>query len=116
MRKLLAFDPTKKKLVLCGYVDKDSFIRNVSSEHFMRVVGGYGIQEIAFKELEKRKVKNVLLKETDTKKNWYSKLSDWMEHGRVADYGHGQQRFLSLNYMLLVQKGGEENGNKEKEK
>ena len=106
MRKLLVFDPAKQKLALCGYVDGNAFIRDVVSyKHFMQIVGGYGIQELAFTELQKRDIKNVMLRETDTGKNWYSKLGDWVDHGKVADYGHGQQRFLSMKYMLLVQKG-----------
>ena len=106
MRKLLVLDPAKEKLVLCGYVNGDTFIRNVVSyKHFMKIVGGYGIQELAFAELEKRDIKNVLLKETDTGKSWYSKLDDWTTNGKVANYGHGQQRFLSMKDMLLVQKG-----------
>jgi hypothetical protein len=115
MRKLLVFDPNKNKLVLCGYVDKDTFLRDVNStRHFMKVVGGYGVQEIAFEELEKRGIKNVLIRETDTKKNWFSKLSDWIDHGKVGDYGHGKQRFLGMKHMLLVNKGGEKYGSKEK--
>ena len=117
MRKLLVKDPTKDKLVLAGFVDGDTFRRHVTSyRHFMKIVGGYGIQEIAFEELQKRKIKNILLEEKDTGKSWYSKLDDWTEHGKVADYGHGRQRFLSMRYMLLVQKGGDKDGSKEKEK
>ena len=102
MNKLLVFDPTKQKLVLCGNVDGDTFIREVNSKkHFMKIVKGYGIQEEAFAELEKRNIKNIKLKETDTNIDWYSELSDWVEHGRVADFGHGPQRFLSTKYMLF---------------
>ena len=105
MNKLLVFDPAKQKLVLCGYVDGDTFLRDVNSKiHFMNVVGGYGVQELAFAELAKRNMQNVILKEVDTNLNWYSKFSDWTEHGKVADYGHGKQRFLSKKYMVVVQK------------
>lgn len=116
MRKLLVQDPKKNKLVLAGFVDKDTFIRHVTSyKHFMKVVGGYGIQEIAFEELQKRNIKNILLEEKDTGIHWYSKLSDWEENGKVADYGHGKQRFLGMKYMLVVNKGGDKDGSKEKE-
>ena len=102
MRKLLAKDPAKNKLVLCGYTDGDMFIRNVHSiKHFMRVTGGYGIQEVGFQEILKRGIEKVLMKETDTKKQWASNIKAWKDNSRVADYGNGKQRFLSLKYMTL---------------
>ena len=101
MKKLLVYDPRKRKLVLCGHVDGNTFIRNVvSRKHFMKIVGGYGIQENAFVELKNREIENILLKEEDTKKTWSSTLSDWEEKGKVADYGNGKQRFLSTKYMF----------------
>lgn len=97
--KLLCYDPTKKKNVLCGEIIGDTFFRWVKPEHFMRVLQGYGIQEIAFQELVGRKVKKIILKETDTSQRWGSEVSDWLKNGKIADFGNGPQRFLSLKYM-----------------
>ncbi len=101
MKKLLVYDPQKRKLVLCGYVNDDTFIRHVNSKkHFMKIVDGYGIQETAFDELRKREIKNILIEEEDTKTSWTSKVDDWKNNGKVADYGNGEQRFLSMKYMF----------------
>ena len=105
MKKLLVYDPGKRKLVQCGYIDEKIFIKPViSRKHFMKVVGGYGIQETAFDELIKREVEDILLKEEDTKVDWISKTEDWERMGRVADYGNGRQRFLATKYMSVVDK------------
>ena len=101
MKELLVYDPGKRKLVLCGYLDGNVFVRNVNSKrHFMNIVQGYGIQENAFDELKKREIEDILIKEQDTKKEWSSKLSDWEDNGKTGDYGNGKQRFLSTKYMF----------------
>lgn len=97
--KLLTFDPAKNKKVLCGELIADTLFRDVEPKHFMQVVQGYGIQEVAFQEAMKRGVKKIVLKETHTGHQWESDIPDWILHGRVADYGHGKQRFLSTSYM-----------------
>jgi hypothetical protein len=97
--KLLAWDPTKKKQVLCGELIGDTLFRWVEPKHFMRVVGGYGIQEIAFQEIVKRGVKKIVLKETHTNQRWEATIDEWKEHCHIADYGHGKQRFMSTKYM-----------------
>jgi hypothetical protein len=102
MKPLLAYDIKKKKYIKCGEVDKDSFLRKVRSTHFMRVVGGYGIQEDALTQLAERKVTKIAIYVEDTHTMWYSTLKDWIDYGRSADYGHGKQRFLSLKYMKTV--------------
>jgi hypothetical protein len=95
--RLYTQDPKKNKKVLCGHIRENKFFRIVKPEHFMRVVGGYGIQEGAFEQLLEHKVNTILL--VEPKKVWKSKLQDWFDHGRVADYGHGKQRFLGIKYM-----------------
>jgi len=97
--KLLTYDPAKKKKVLCGELVGDTLFRWVKPEHFMRVVQGYGIQEIAFQEIMKQGVKKIVLKETHTEQRWEADVETWKYRGKVADYGHGKQRFLSLKYM-----------------
>ena len=97
--KILTFDPKKNKQVLVGELMGNTLFRDVEPEHFMKVLQGYGIQEVAFQEVLKREVKFIILKETHTDKRWKADTEVWKNKGRVADYGHGKQRFLSLSYM-----------------
>jgi hypothetical protein len=97
--KILTYDPGKKKKVLVGEVVGDTLFRWVEPEHFMQVVGGYGIQEVAFQQILKEGVKKIILKATHTEKRWEADVENWKYHGRVMDYGNGKQRFLSLKYM-----------------
>ena len=99
MIKVRTMDPEKNVLVTCGFIDETTFIRNVKPEHFMRVVGGYGIQEAVFDALKDRKITDIILQVEGSGTKWLSKLDDWIAHGKVANYGHGRQRFLSTSYM-----------------
>ncbi len=110
MTRIFALDPHKGKSILCGEIKGGVFVRKVKPEHFMRVVGGYGIQEDAFEEVLVNQVKTIVLIENKGKE-WQSKIEDWLLHGKVADYGHGKQRFLSLRYMegIPIKKEGGEN-------
>lgn len=101
--KLLAFDPAKKKQVLCGEIAGTSLFRWVKPEHFMRVLQGYGIQEVAFQKICEEELKMIILKEEHTGLNWEAPVEIWKLHGKVMDYGHGKQRFLSLKYMKTHQ-------------
>lgn len=86
-------------MVLCGEVNGDTFTRTVSTKHFMRVVGGYGISEDAFIELGAKGIKKLIIKVKETGDQWETTPQDWLTHAKVADYGSGKQRFLSLKYM-----------------
>lgn len=97
--KLLTYDPAKGKTVLCGELVGDTLFRWVEPKHFMRVLQGYGIQEVAFQEMVKRGVKLIVLKETATEQKWEAHIDVWMNSSKIADYGHGKQRFLSLKFM-----------------
>ena len=97
--KLLTFDPHKNKKVLCGELIGDTLFRNVEPKHFMRVLQGYGIQEVAFQEAVKRGVEKIVLKETHTEQQWEASINAWLNSSKIADYGHGKQRFLSLKFM-----------------
>lgn len=98
MARLYTYDPKKNKQVLCGEVIGDTLFRWVKPEHFMRVVQGYGIQEIAFQEIVLKGLRRIILKEEGTDKRWEATLQDWISHSSVQDYGHGKQRFLSMKY------------------
>lgn len=97
--ELFIFDPAKKKQVLCGHIIDKTFTRVVKPEHYMNVVKGYGIQEVAFQEIKDRGVTTIVLLEEATGKKYTSSIEKWLEKGRVADYGHGKQRFISLKYI-----------------
>jgi len=95
--KITTWDPAKKKVVLVGELRNGILFRKVKPEHFMKVVGGYGIQEVAFQTILERQIKKIVLSSHD--REWTSKVKDWSAHGHIADYGSGKQRFLSMKYM-----------------
>jgi len=97
--KLLTYDPQKHKKVLCGEVVGDMLFRWVKPEHFMRVSQSYGIQEIAFQKIMMEGIKTIVLKEEATEQRWEASVETWHLNGRVADYGHGKQRFLGIKFM-----------------
>lgn len=97
--KLLAFDPKKNKRVLCGEIVGDTLIRIVKPEHFMRMVQGYGIQEVAFQAVMEKGLQNIMLVESKTGLEWKASVKTWLSQSKVLDYGHGKQRFLSLKFM-----------------
>jgi putative cell wall-binding protein len=97
--KLLCFDPHKNKRVLCGEVIGEALFRWVKPEHFMRVVQGYGIQEVAFQEVVRKGIKTIILKETNTNQRWEASIKIWLENSKIMDFGYGKQRFLSLKFM-----------------
>jgi len=96
--KIYAYYPQEGKEMVVGDVIDTDFVKDVKSKNFMRVVQGYGIQEEGFAKIPKE-VKRIILLEKDTDKTYVSNFTDWILHGKVADYGHGKQRFLSIKYM-----------------
>lgn len=75
------------------------FIKHVNRDkHFMRVVGGYGIQEEVFNE--HLRGKNGIIKIIEDKKSAYEiPIWRWENNSKTADYGFGRQVFLSTKYM-----------------
>ena len=106
MKKVLAYDPKKKKQVLVGYIDGKKFTRNVGPEHFMNWKQGYGIQEVAFAELLQNGITDIYFVEKHTKRTLHSKIQTWLDipDRDIADYGHGKQRFLAAKEMKPIQK------------
>lgn len=100
--KILTYDIRKKKTVLCGELEGETFRREVNSRHFMRVVGGYGIQEDAFQKLCEKRAKKILIHVENTSTTWESVIEDWKINSKTMDFGNGKQRFLSLKYMKEV--------------
>ncbi len=101
--KIVTYDPKKKKRVLCGEVKDDTFVKHVTSKHFMRICQGYGIQEVAIEKLKELGVKKVkIITEVSILD---SKLSDWLDHDiKVMDFGNGKQRFLPIKRMKRSKK------------
>lgn len=97
--KAYCFDPHLKEFKLMGNKIGDVFFKKVESKHFMRVIGGYGLQYDAFACFAEEGIKLIEVLESHTKNTWVSKPEDWFEHGKIADYGRGKQIFLSLKYM-----------------
>jgi hypothetical protein len=96
---LTTYDPKKQKTVLVGTIIDGVLIKKVTKKHFMKRVDGYGIQESAFPDLIWEGVKTIVILCLDTGKKWISTIEDWNQHGSLADFGNGKQRFLSLKYM-----------------
>jgi hypothetical protein len=97
--KLLAYDPKKRKKVLCGFVKGDTFVRYVTSAHFHQLTQSYAIQEHIVQKLVEMDVKHVHL-HTSVGYVLMSRLSDWLEPDiKVLDYGNGKQRFLPIKRM-----------------
>ena len=98
MEKIYAYDPGKRKRILAGYIDGDTFIKDVKPEHFMKILGGYGIQETVIELLKERAIKTI---EIRTEISIYrAPFSRWIAPDiKVMDQKHGKQRFLPIKYM-----------------
>lgn len=97
--KIYALDPRKNRKILCGEVVGQTFIRSVKPEHYMEKVKGYGIQEVVFEKMMVAGVTKIRLYVTATGRVLMSTMEDWLNHGKVSDFGNGKQRFLSVKYM-----------------
>lgn len=91
------FDEGKDKMVTCGEIVGDTYFRDVKMEHFMIKLQSFGIQEEVLNRLVKERVRNIVLK--TKKKPFKSTLTDWIYYGKLANFGHGEQVFLSTKYM-----------------
>lgn len=97
MEKITVFDPKKNKPVLAGTINGNTFIKKVTNKHYMIKLRSYGMSSLVTAILTKRGITEVLIK---AKKHKYSsKLSEWLEHGFLRDYGHGKQYFLPVDLM-----------------
>ena len=97
---LKTFDKKKGKMVFAGEIRDGNYCRKVSNRHYMVKEKGYGIQSTVFAELVKRNIKDVILSTPHT--TLKAPLYIWMAKGRSRDYGHGEQVFLSVEFMLGV--------------
>jgi hypothetical protein len=98
------WDSAKSKLVLAGTVKYYEnglahFYKKVSSKHYMIKKRGYGISEDVFQQLCHIGEGISLIIIESSKSIFTSKLEDWMSQP-IENYGHGAQRFLSVDKML----------------
>lgn len=105
--KLYEFDPFRRKKILAGRIHTNPkgrgfFIKEATEKHLMKMMDAYAIQESIFRQFPFYQVFGIVVKELDTGFSWVSKPEDWTEHGKVADYGHGKQVFLSRKYMRRI--------------
>lgn len=111
--KIYCFDPKYRKWMKMGQKLGETFFKIVEEKNFMRMVNGYGFQYDAFAQFEANGITEIRVYERHTGNTWKSKPKDWVDNGRIMDYGRGKQIFLSLKYMSLIDKKALE---KEKEK
>lgn len=96
--KINTFDPIKNKHVCAGEFDPTTltFTKKVSPRHYMIIEHGYGISENVLRTLQE--LGCCKIKIITKMKEYNSILSDWMCRP-IMDYGHGKQRFLSVEIM-----------------
>lgn len=92
-KTLYTYDPKKNKKVLTGTYKNRIFFKTVSARHFMFKEQGYGIQEAIIEQLKELGCQKVYI-ETSTK-TYKTEFSDWLNK-EIKNYGHGNQRFLSV--------------------
>lgn len=98
IKTLYTYDPKKNKKVLTGTYKDGFFFKKVSSRHFMVKEQGYGIQEDVIEKLKELGCERVYI---ETPTNTYrTEFSDWLKQ-EIKNYGHGNQRFLSVNRTKL---------------
>ena len=95
---LNTFDEGKGKDVVCGYIQGDTYYREVKNLHFMIKYSGYGIQTDILSRLVKDGISNIVIT-TERGTVHHSKLLDWVKNGKKGNYDHGDQIFLSTKYM-----------------
>lgn len=97
--KIMTYDPKKGKKVYVGDFDNGIYTRKVKPSHYMYTLKAYGMSEDVVSILKFVKCVSIRL-DTGTK-ILDSLFADWLE-APVKDYGHGKQRFLSINKMESI--------------
>ena len=99
--ELWAYDIKKEKYILCGHLVGAIFYRDVKLEHYIRMIGGYGIQDDAFQLLVIHGYKHIVLRK-ENGEQLISPIGEWLKPNiRVKDLGHGNQRLVPEKYMTL---------------
>ena len=98
---MMTYDVVKKGIVKAGEFRNSVFVKEVTSRHFMKMLQAYGVQEdVIWKLKELSCVKVRIVTPTSILE---SDFSEWLKPDiKVADYGHGKQRFMPINRMRNV--------------
>jgi len=91
-------EPSSQSIKKMGVKIGNTLFKKVKREHFMRIIGGYGLQHLAFGEFDEAGIERIIIIEP-TGNKLESNHKDWELHGKVANYGAGKQIFLSTKYM-----------------
>jgi hypothetical protein len=84
---------------IIGQVKGNTFIKSVKkSKHLFKKLNAWGIDKAVLEQLLNDGVENIEIKETEEKKSYKAKLTEFNKYGEVADFGHGVQVFLSLSH------------------
>lgn len=104
--KLYTFDSKKGREVVAGTLKDNVFIKKVSPKHYMYKERGYGIQEDVLQRLSELKCEKVQIHTSSA--IYESFLYSWFDNP-VKNYGHGNQRFLSLCEGQIIETKGKLN-------
>jgi len=99
--KIETFDLRLNRTVCAGDYNAGTgtFVKRVGPRHFMRMMGGYGIQEEVVRRLAAEGCKRVVIKVRGGA-TYHSGLAAWLAPDiKVRDFGHGPQRFLPVARM-----------------
>lgn len=95
---ILIFDKKKSKMVKCGHIQDDCFIKNViSKKHFIRIYSGYAVQAEALENIKKL-CKYIIIKE-DNNKTYKISIEDFIKNSLKWNGGHGLQYVIPVKYM-----------------
>jgi len=93
------YDPQKNRSVHAGQIKGDTFVKNVTAKHYMRIFDGYGIQKTILENLQKKGINKILIK-TSNNRQLETTVNNWIENGIERDLGHGRQIFLPIKYII----------------
>jgi len=98
-RAIKTYDTAKAKTVFVGYLQGDTFTRKVNKRHYMVVERGYGLQDEVIGTLITTECKKIIIK--GSRYEYESTLDQWTVRP-LRNYGHGFQRFLSVEKMRRI--------------
>ena len=100
MKQTIYFqDDVRGRVVSLGQIEDGTFTKTVTEQHYMKVNQSYAIQEEGFQALIKAGCKTIIIFRKDLNKKYTSNIETWKQYGRVANYGYGKQRFLSVPFL-----------------
>ena len=99
--KILTYDSVKGRMVVAGELEGTIFTKRVKTNHYMRMLNAYGIQESVIQQIKDKGCTVIVLKLPKTR--LVSDLADWLQPNiKILDYGHGKQRFLPVRMMRVI--------------